>query len=176
MVDALGDGADPFAPARRLLARLSADPPGRDGGAVTADPGSGAATRDPDAPPFLGGLVGFIGYDVGLALSPRPTIARDDQGLPALRLALHDWVVAWDRRTGAAWLGGRAVDGDPARSSFDSPPSVGPGRARRRAVEPMPSTMPDEPLGFVSNLSGCVRAGRRGSPHAIARGEIYERT
>ena len=27
-----------------------------------------------------------------------------------LRLALHDWVIAWDRRDGRAWLGGRAVD------------------------------------------------------------------
>ena len=27
-----------------------------------------------------------------------------------MRLALHDWVIAWDRREGRAWLGGRAVD------------------------------------------------------------------
>ena len=27
-----------------------------------------------------------------------------------MRLALHDWVIAWDRRDGRAWLGGRAVD------------------------------------------------------------------
>src|SRR5439155_1133435 len=39
----------------------------------------------------------------------------DDRGLPPLRLALHDWVIAWDRRTERAWLAGRAVDGDTKR-------------------------------------------------------------
>ena len=41
----------------------------------------------------------------------RPTT----RGSRSLRLALHDWVVAWDRRTGFAWLGGRALDGDGRR-------------------------------------------------------------
>jgi para-aminobenzoate synthetase component 1 len=63
-------------------------------------------------PPFLGGLVGYLGYDLGHDLERLPTISRDDQGLPTLHLALHDWVVVWDRSTGRAWLGGRAVDGD----------------------------------------------------------------
>ena len=83
--------------ARRLLARLDPTP------VVPAD-----------APRFLGGLVGFLGYDLGHVLERLPSIAADDQGLPPLRLALHDWVVAWDRRTGHAWLGGRALDGDGA--------------------------------------------------------------
>ncbi len=87
-----------FVEARRMLGRL------------TADPVSFAATEGRTAPPFIGGLVGYLGYDVGLALEPRRTGAIDDQELPIARLALHDWVVAWDRRTGAAWLGGRAAD------------------------------------------------------------------
>jgi hypothetical protein len=41
-------GTDPFAVARRLLARLAPDAPARHHGG-------------PDAPPFLGGLVGFLG-------------------------------------------------------------------------------------------------------------------
>jgi para-aminobenzoate synthetase component I len=44
-----------------------------------------------------------------------PTPPPDDQGLPLLRLGLHDWTIAWDRRTGAAWLAGRALDGDTDR-------------------------------------------------------------
>ena len=63
--------------------------------------------RRPDgaaAPPFAGGLVGYLGYDLGRRLERLPSIARVDQHLPVLRLALHDWVLAWDRRTGAAWL------------------------------------------------------------------------
>ena len=91
-------GPDPFAVARRLVARLDRTP------IVPAD-----------APPFLGGLVGFLGYDLGAVFERMPAIAPADQDLPPLRLALHDWVVAWDRRTGHAWLGGRALDGDGRR-------------------------------------------------------------
>jgi len=73
-------------------------------GDPAGDPPAGAPRTI--VPPFLGGLVGYLGYDLGLTLEPRATGAADDQGLPLLRLALHDWVIAWDRRTGAAWLGG----------------------------------------------------------------------
>src|SRR5450432_4618998 len=91
-------GRDPFVEARRLVARLDS-----------------SRSSQPDDPPFLGGLAGFLGYDLGLALEPRAELVPNDQELPLLRLALHDWVVAWDRRTGQAFLGGRAVDGDRER-------------------------------------------------------------
>ena len=65
-------GADPFAVARRLVARLDGRRSGVD-----------------DAPPFLGGLVGYLGYDLGHALERLPELSPDDQGLPVLRLALH---------------------------------------------------------------------------------------
>jgi para-aminobenzoate synthetase component I len=91
-------GADPLAVARRLVARLDGTP-----------------IDGLDRPHFVGGLVGYLGYDLGHVLERLPSIAVDDQGLPPLRLGLHDWVVAWDRRTGQAWMGGRALDGDSRR-------------------------------------------------------------
>jgi para-aminobenzoate synthetase component I len=93
VIEAPSERGDPFGTARRLLARLATE-------------GAGL----PDAPPFLGGLAGFIGYDVGRRLERLPSIALADQELPPLRLALHDWALAWDRQTGRAWLGGRALD------------------------------------------------------------------
>jgi para-aminobenzoate synthetase component I len=146
------DGSDPFADARRLLGRLD--------GTVAG------------GPPFLGGLVGYLSYDLGRRLERLPALAADDQPLPLLRLALHDWVVAWDRRTGDAWLGGRALDGDAA----------GHGRrlaeVRERLREtggtPPDSATPDE-LTFRSGLDRpswerAVESVR----DAIARGEIYQ--
>src|SRR6476660_937674 len=93
VIEAPSAGPDPFSSARRLLGRLAADP-----------------VDDAAAPPFLGGLVGFLGYDLGRRLERLPSIAAADQELPILRLALHDCVIAWDRRNGRAWLAGRAVD------------------------------------------------------------------
>ena len=98
MLESPAAGPDPFAVARRLVARLDATP------VVPAD-----------APRFLGGLVGFLGYDLGAVVRAAAVDRAADQDLPPLRLALHDWVVAWDRRTGYAWLGGRALDGDGRR-------------------------------------------------------------
>ncbi len=89
-------GPDPFAPARFALRRL-----GR-----TAPPAGG--------PPFAGGLVGHLGYDLGRRLERLPSRALDDQELPDLRLGLHAWTIAWDGRDGRAWLAGRPVDGDGA--------------------------------------------------------------
>jgi para-aminobenzoate synthetase component 1 len=93
VLEAPAEGPDVFANARRLLARLASDTVG-----------------DDSAPPFLGGLAGFLGYDLGRRFERLPALAIADQELPVMRLALHDWVIAWDRRDGRAWLGGRAVD------------------------------------------------------------------
>ncbi len=158
VLDAPAAGPDPFAVARRLVARLDATP------IIPAD-----------APRFVGGLVGFLGYDLGHALERLPSIAADDQGLPLLRLALHDWVVAWDRRTGHAWLGGRALDGDARRlarrlddvhARLTTPPS--------RAADPA-TTANDAPMAFRSSLDRpAYLAGVAAVRDHIARGDIYQ--
>ena len=122
VIEAPSEGADPFANARRLLARLATD--------------RGRAI--PRAPPFLGGLAGFLGYDLGRRFERLPSLAVADQELPVLRLALHDWVIAWDRRDGRAWLGGRAVDERIDR--LDRPARGGPRAGARAAAATPPET------------------------------------
>jgi para-aminobenzoate synthetase component I len=155
VLEAPAAGADPFAVARRLLGRL--------------DPTAAAG----DAPPFLGGLVGYLGYDFGHALERLPSIAVDDQGLPPLRLGLHDWVVAWDRRTGQAWLGGRAVDGDSRRLAR----RLDEVHARLNAPissDPLPEPA-GPPLEFRSSLSRPAYEERvERIRHYIADGDIYQ--
>ena len=70
-----------------------------------------------------------------------------------LRLALHDWVVAWDRRTGHAWIGGRALDGD-AR-----PLGSTPRRRPRPADEPPPARSLRGGAGDIRTLE--FRSGPR---------------
>ncbi|HEU4919323.1 MAG TPA: anthranilate synthase component I family protein [Candidatus Limnocylindrales bacterium] len=157
-------GADPFAVARRLVARLDGRRSGVD-----------------DAPPFLGGLVGYLGYDLGHALERLPELSPDDQGLPVLRLALHDWVIAWDRRTQRAWLGGRTVDGDgrrldrrllEVRERVRRPA----GRASARVPTDVPVRGTDAgELVFRSNLEqAAYEAGVEAVRAEIARGQIYQ--
>jgi para-aminobenzoate synthetase component 1 len=164
-------GGDPFAVARRLLVRL-------DGGAEARIAPDGTGVRD--VPPFLGGLVGYLAYDLGHELERLPTIAPDDQGLPRLHLALHDWVVAWDRRTGTAWLGGRAVDGDAARLDRrlaevrERIRRPRPTTLARPAAEPEPGTG-TEPFAFTSSLDrAAYEAGVDRVRELIAHGDIYQ--
>jgi para-aminobenzoate synthetase component 1 len=93
VVDAPSHGADVFESTRRALARLCS-----------------SRFAETDSPPFTGGLMGYLSYDLGRRLEWIPSLAAVDQDLPLLRLALHDWAVAWDRRGGRAWLVGRSVD------------------------------------------------------------------
>ncbi len=177
MVDAPAEGADPFAEARALLARMGGDAPGDRTAAGSRSPGTH------DAPPFSGGLVGFLGYDLGRRLERLPAIARVDQHLPVMRLALHDWALAWDRRAGAAWLGVREVDDDRTRAGA----RLDEVRARLEAFLagrlPDPSPVPlhrafverSAPAGFVSGTPHAAwLAGVEAVREAIGRGEIYQ--
>ena len=59
-----------------------------------------ADERPADAPPFTGGLVGSLGYDLARGLERLPVHARDDLGLPAVRLHLAESVIAFDHAHG----------------------------------------------------------------------------
>ena len=164
VLEAPAAGHDPFAVARRLVARLDR-----------------TVVVPADAPRFIGGLVGFLGYDLGHALERLPSIAVDDQGLPLLRLALHDWVVAWDRRTGHAWLGGRALDGDArrlARRLDDVHARLTDGA--RGPASPEDAGNADgatggSPLVFRSHVSrAAYEAGVEMVREHIAQGDIYQ--
>jgi para-aminobenzoate synthetase component 1 len=153
-------GPVPFVVARRLVARLDR-----------------TVVVPADAPRFLGGLAGFLGYDLGAILERLPSIAPEDQDLPPLRLALHDWVVAWDRRTGHAWLGGRALDGDGRRLArrLDDVHA----RLTTWAQDPGPSPETSSPAGFAFRFeSGLDRqayeAGVAAVQAHIARGDLYQ--
>jgi para-aminobenzoate synthetase component I len=159
VLESPADGPDLFATARQVLRRLSAD-----------------LVEIPGAPPFTGGLAGFLSYDLGRRLERLPSIAMADQELPLLRLALHDWVVAWDRRGGGAWLAGRAVD--ERIEALDTRLA----EVRERLLDPglaaSPSNAAPEPPTSFDFRSGLDRAAYEAGVEAvrdeIARGDIYQ--
>ncbi|HET7028174.1 MAG TPA: anthranilate synthase component I family protein [Candidatus Limnocylindrales bacterium] len=157
-------GTDWIPEARRLLGRLA--------------PGT---VRDAAAPPFVGGLVGYLGYELGGAWEQPPArVAPTGSRLPLARLALHDWVLAWDARSRRCWLAGRAVDDDStalesrlssieariATAVADLPPRGRPGDARR----------PSGPVGPFRSLTDRAgwAAGVERIHAAIAAGELYQ--
>jgi para-aminobenzoate synthetase component 1 len=155
VLDTPSEGPDAFANARRLLGRLTSD---RVGGS--------------ELPPFLGGLAGFLGYDLGRRLERLPSIALADQELPVLRLALHDWVIAWDRQDARAWLGGRAVDERVGRLDR----RLAGVRERLSGDGPRTSSAADaDGIELRSNLDrAAYEAGVESVRRSIAEGEIYQ--
>jgi para-aminobenzoate synthetase component 1 len=158
-------GGDPFAVARRLLARLASNAPPRHQGG-------------PEAPPFLGGLVGYLAYELGDVLERLPPPPADDEGLPLLRLALHDWTIAWDRRTGGAWLAGRALDGDVDRLTrrlAEVRDRIRPSRLKRAAALSPIDDFAGDGIEFTSSLDRpSYEAGVEAIRDRIARGDIYQ--
>ncbi len=203
LAEAIGadPGPDPFLAARALLSRVDGGPsaPGaapRPGVRAGAMVGHHGATP----PPFLGGLIGYLGYGLRRRLEPRLARHLDETPLPDLWFGLYDWVIAWDQRTGVAWLGGRAVDGDAERlaerlamvrarlADLPGPPSAGNRRLEARTTSAATAAgadtpadsptaeVPPEPLHwFVPSLDrSAYEAGVERVRASIAAGDVYQ--
>ena len=166
VVDAPSDGADPFAEARSTAG--AAGRRRRVGRRRRHRAGRAPVRRRPRR--------GTSATTSGDGSSGCPRSPAVDQHLPALRLALHDWALAWDRRTGTAWLAGEG------------------GRRRCRAAPRRRVAAVRERLDAAGSRRGLAgppaRPRRRRSPSltshdawirdveavrdAIARGDIYQ--
>nr|MDT0663864.1 anthranilate synthase component I [Micromonospora sp. DSM 115978] len=62
------------------------------------------APRSPDEPPLLGGLVGYLTYDVVRRIERLPETAVDDLGLPELRMLLATDLAVLDHSDGSCLL------------------------------------------------------------------------
>jgi anthranilate synthase component 1 len=62
------------------------------------------AANGPDAPPLMGGLVGYLGYDIVRRIERLPTHAVDDLHLPELRMLLATDLAVLDHRDGSCLL------------------------------------------------------------------------
>ncbi|MES2304773.1 MAG: anthranilate synthase component I family protein [Gemmatimonadota bacterium] len=82
--------------------------------------------HEPLLPPFQGGWIGWLSYELGSAFDRMPRARRDDLHSSDVVLGLYDWVIAWDHQSGNAWLVSSGCDslGNPDRE-----------RAQQRAEE-----------------------------------------
>jgi anthranilate synthase component I len=104
----LADGGDPYALAAEQTGRFRQAPmhdgPGAGDGPGASGPGagglgaSGPGAGGPGAggPPFIGGAVGFFGYDLVRTVEPLEDPNPDPLGLPDMALMLSDALVVFD--------------------------------------------------------------------------------
>jgi para-aminobenzoate synthetase component 1 len=150
---------DPFDAVRRILARQP----------LLAPEG---------APPFVGGAVGYFGYDLRYYVERLPCQGRDDLGLPDCFLGFYDAVLAYDHDTGQLLVcardsgsAGRLVEFVGRLTSPPAPPRSGEGR--RSELDTWKPTGGNRPLRSNFTRSAYLRTVRRVLDY-IAAGDIYQ--
>jgi len=100
------------------------------------------------APPFVGGAVGYLGYELARAFEPAAPAPDPPSDLPDLCLLLVDRLVAVDHATGGAWTLGLGVGREPDEAR---------ARAGRAADE------------LAVRLAGALRSEAPASPAPVRR-------
>ncbi len=115
--------------------------------------------------PFVGGAVGFFGYELATVMLPRVRCEnRDDLGLPDLSLAFVDQVLAYDHAAEKLWMVGLgfAAGGSPSGESARD-------EAKRRSRK-----VADRLAARVEDLASTPVVHARpapGAPHACTKSE-----
>ncbi|WP_415111511.1 anthranilate synthase component I [Propioniciclava sp.] len=118
--------------ADRALANL---PTGGDPLAVLAETLERLHTpRDPELPPMVSGMVGYLGYDVVRRLEKLPDSNPDDLGLPEMVMMLASDMAVLDHHTGEVWLIANAINFDDTGERIDVAYADAVARVRRMAA------------------------------------------
>lgn len=118
-------------------------------------------------PPFSGGAVGYIGYDAVRRLEPslRPH-TQDPHGLPELRFALYDTLVAFDHLRRTLTVIAHDAEGAPPRAqaaiagvvkALGAPLHLPP--AKREAREVVANQTPEQFIERAERARALIRAG-----------------
>ena len=111
--------------------------------------------------PFLGGAVGFCGYEIGASLERVPRAPGALAGVPDMQFCLYDIVFAWDMQAHRMWLAGaRRARADAALARL------------RAAIQPQPRTIALAWCAEVSRAQHMTRVER--VLDYVRAGDIYQ--
>jgi para-aminobenzoate synthetase component 1 len=127
---------------------------------------------------FCGGWIGYFGYELGRCIERMGRPARDDVGMPLVRLCFYDRVICFDHRRGVFLLIALEMprDAEGPREKLSQLEAVLDECRGRRVAEPAPADL--EGVDFSSVSANMDRSYYRSSVAAIKEyirdGEVYQ--
>ncbi len=70
--------------------------------------------ESPSRLPFVGGAIGYFGYDLARRLERLPCLAADDEQMPEMAIGVYPWALVVDHQEQRSWL---AASGPPGPST-----------------------------------------------------------
>nr|NLD41548.1 anthranilate synthase component I [Actinomycetales bacterium] len=139
--------------------------------------------RIPGFPPFTGGFVGALGWDITRSWERLPESTTDDLRHPRVALGLVSDMVALDHHTGTAWLIANAINADGTDEGVDE--AWHDARARlARLAERLGSTPPAGVRRILTDGNGpepVLQTSRESfmnavlsAKEAIRQGEVFQ--
>jgi para-aminobenzoate synthetase component 1 len=96
----------------------------------------------PGLPPFCGGAVGYLGYELLYLIESIPDLGRDDLALPDVELFFTGLVFAADRLTGAGWTLATGFGETPEAAEAEARERLAAGREQLAGLERVPRSRP----------------------------------
>lgn len=123
-----------------------------------------AADGQPTDLPFVGGAIGYFGYDLARRIEHLPSHARDDEAIPDMAVGIYDWAVIVDHEQHASWLvgAGRDAQTDATWNELTALFREPPRSTARRPFRAGPVTCnftPDSYRQAFSRIQRYIRAG-----------------
>ena len=119
-------------------------------------PSLAVLTPEGDALPFVGGAIGYLGFELAREVERLPATTRDDVGAPDLAVGWYDAAVVWDSCSQRSWLAGRADAVAALRHRLLTSPVPGSSAVGTGLV---PETSPTAYLRSVTRALDYIRAG-----------------
>ncbi|WKY47989.1 aminodeoxychorismate synthase component I [Eubacteriaceae bacterium ES3] len=123
--------------------------------------------------PFIGGAVGYFGYDLCHHIERIPRTAVDDVKVPDCFMGFYDGILIVDHQTNKTWLAALGIEEDP--QDLIDRLKIKVELAEKRSKEEMPQLTLNEELAFKGNFTKEGYMDALDAIHEYIRaGDIYQ--